>query len=86
MLVPFELDLGRGHPRGNRVVVDGHNLAHAVGGFTLTAEAGQVAHLELILAALPVTSTGEADVRLHPAIHDALVALGWTPPPDREER
>lgn len=67
-------DLANGH-----VVVDGQELY--VTGFKLEAEVG---HVPTLTADLPLVRgasiNAEARVIIPKETHDALVALGWTPP------
>ena len=65
-------------PDEGRVLVDGHDVSHATRSITLTP---REATLELDLVHFDGTTVdGEATLRVPPATHDALVALGWTPP------
>lgn len=74
---------GRG---GDQVVVDGQDLAPICAGYTLTTGAGHVPVLALQLRMRQVGEvTGEARVAVDAQTHQALVALGWTPPPAEEE-
>lgn len=67
-----------------RIVVGGHDLSDAVTGFTLDLESpGNPAVLTL---KLPIFDGADVDaanplVVVPQETHDALIALGWTPPP-----
>lgn len=68
------------------VSVDGVNIASAVKSYTLhrdarTALNGVSATLEVVLAAEFFRFGGDATVGIPKRVHEALVALGWTPPP-----
>ena len=66
------------------VVVDGVDLARGLTGLELTMGVGQIPQLTLDVQLIDTTEIQdiEARVYLSPASHDALVALGWTPPAD----
>ena len=64
----------------SQVRIDG-NLLDCVRGFTLSADVDTVPRLELDLLMFEDTPlSGEAEVIVPQSTHDALVALGWTPP------
>lgn len=64
----------------SEVRIDG-NLLDCVRGFTLTADVDSLPRLELDLLMFEDTPlSGEATVIVPQSTHDALVALGWTPP------
>lgn len=72
-------------PPGNgSVKVDGHEIGPAVQRFALTAHAGEVPTLEVELSHAEVTSLGaeQVEVIITEPTHEALIALGWTPPPE----
>lgn len=69
-------------PSRYRVLIDGTDIAKGLTGLTLRLGADQVPRLELDLQLADMTGLGpiEAEVHLRKASHEALVALGWTPP------
>jgi hypothetical protein len=75
---------GIGH---EHIEIDGHDLTKGVWSLDLTCRAGEIAELRLGLPLLRgLDLAGNAQVTVLPETHDALVALGWTPPPDVEVR
>jgi hypothetical protein len=74
--VPVQINLRNG--RGE-VLVAGHDIGSAVTGFTLEGEPGDPARLTLTIPTLEWDS-GKTTVLFVPVVHDALVAMGWTPP------
>jgi len=76
--LPVHIDLRNG--RG-QILVDGHDIASAVTGFDIESAAGDPSVLNVTLA-LPLLEVHADRTRVgftH-AVHEALVALGWTPP------
>lgn len=64
------------------MVVNGHDLTDAVCGVSVTSRAGHLSEVELDLRVYMVDTYGDgAEVLIPPATRDALIALGWTPPP-----
>jgi len=76
--LPVRINLREG--RGE-ILVDGHDIASAVTGFDILSDPGDPASLRLTLT-LPLLEVhaDRAMVGFTPAVHEALVALGWTPP------
>jgi hypothetical protein len=69
-------------PTGTAAVrLDGVDVARYVQSFDLHAEAGRMATVTLHLVGSTIYQ-GEAGVVLPEWLHEALVALGWTPPKD----
>lgn len=64
--------LGRGSLR-----LDDTDVSKAVQGFTLSSSVGELTKLTLDLL---VHTSAEAEVVVHPATHELLIDLGWTPP------
>jgi hypothetical protein len=62
------------------IEVDGTDVAPAVRGFTIVAERGALAALELELNVFPLEYEGPARVYLARESRDLLVSMGWTPP------
>lgn len=62
------------------VIVDGHDVSAAVASVAINADALSGHHVELRLATLDTEVDGEPSVGIPQRTHDALVALGWTPP------
>ncbi|MFD6474393.1 hypothetical protein ACFWEH_12945 [Streptomyces anulatus] len=63
--------------------IDGHDISKGATGLTLTiGRAGELPELQVDLRPIDVSTAGaiEARVFLTPSAHDALVAIGWTPP------
>jgi hypothetical protein len=67
---------------GTEVVVGGFDLTNVCFGLRVTADVNEIPRLELDLRVLEFELVGEARIRIPPATSDALIALGWTPPPD----
>lgn len=67
------------------VEVGGVDLARAVQGLNLSAEAGSppVLTLDLRLIELSQFESDETVIHIPAATRDALVALGWTPPAEQ---
>ncbi|HEY5834995.1 hypothetical protein [Streptomyces sp.] len=65
-----------------RVIVDGVDLSRGLTGINLTIGAGETPKLTLDVQLIDVTEIQDIDAQIYlsPASHDALVALGWTPP------
>jgi hypothetical protein len=68
----------------HRVVVDGVDLSPGLTGINLTMGVDEIPRLTLDVQLIAVTEVTdiESKVTIRPAAHDALVALGWTPPSD----
>lgn len=66
------------------VEVDGNDISKALRGLTVRLGAGHLPEVELDLSVIDVTDFGMPEVMVHipEAVHDALVKLGWTPPPE----
>jgi hypothetical protein len=63
------------------VELDGQRIESAIRGLTLSAHVGYLPTLEVDFAvASDVDVEGEVRWYIPPSTHDALVALGWTPP------
>lgn len=72
-----------GVSRDDRIEINGHDITSAVRRMTLDAEAGRLTSLTLNLNAVKgATLDGEMDVRLDEDVRDALLAIGWSAPPD----
>ncbi|NUQ95673.1 MAG: hypothetical protein HOY79_03635 [Streptomyces sp.] len=73
-------------PKTTTVRLDGHDIANALTGLTLTLGVDRVpeAHLELLL--IDVTDIQDIDARIliSDTAREMLVALGWTPPAEPE--
>lgn len=69
-------------PGRSEVIVDGYDVAHGLRSLTLCAGASEpeVPQLELNLVLAEVDVGGEVTVIVPPGTHEALVALGWSPP------
>jgi hypothetical protein len=68
---------------GHSLAIDGHDVSRAATGLTLTMGlAGTMPELQLDLQLIDASTLGsvEAEVILGAGAHEALVALGWTPP------
>lgn len=76
VLVHVEAD-GRGS-----VLVDGYDISHVVEGLQLAVKPGRPSQLILDVRVDRAvhSALGRHEVHLPEATHDALVALGWTPP------
>lgn len=69
----------------SHVVIDGHDISTAVRRVTVDMDcADAVPEVRLSLAFVEVTSfaAAEAEVILDEPTREALIALGWTPPPE----
>lgn len=74
--VEIATDGGRG-----TVVVDGVDMSGVVSRVTVQASVEQLPVITLELPAVAASLTfDQAVVVVHEQTHDALVALGWTPP------
>jgi hypothetical protein len=73
-----------GFGTGSRVEIDGHDITNAVRGLTIHGEAGSLADITLDLLILDVTEMQDEHARIFipEETRAALLALGWTPPPD----
>lgn len=71
-------------PLKHRVLIDGADIAKSLAGLTVHMGAGELPRIELDVQMVDVSRLGslEAEVVLGAGAHDALVALGWTPPAD----
>lgn len=69
-------------PHTYRVLIDGADIAKGLAGLTLRMGVDRAPMLELDLQLVDVAGLGsvEAEVALGEGAHEALVALGWTPP------
>ncbi|MBX9392271.1 hypothetical protein K4749_01320 [Streptomyces sp. TRM72054] len=79
---PYTLRIGRRDDKvGHVVELDGHDIANAVLGLTVTFKGGEppLATLDLVLDEIP-TETDEVRVHMPEATRELLVRLGWTPP------
>lgn len=75
-----------GVSKGDRIEINGHDITTAVRRMTLAAEVGELTTLTLDLGATQgVVFDGEVNVHLAEAARNALLALGWTPPPGEPE-
>ncbi len=75
-------------PEDTTVAIDGHDIAPAVRSLSLSHDGdnrGPVLELDLTWITVDL-ATEEAVVVLTPATHEALVKLGWTPPPPNGDR
>jgi hypothetical protein len=87
-----EIEIGK-NGLGGKVVVDGHDLAGSVQGFTVHGQVGRNTRLELDLGVRDRTRFGSPHVQvdLDPTTVEYLERAGWTPPPgqpsalDRDE-
>lgn len=68
------------------VKVGDHDLSNATRGVYMRADVGEITKVELDLAIIETQQVDVADadviVSLRPGVHEALIALGWTPPVD----
>jgi hypothetical protein len=70
-----------------QVLIDGHDIAHAVTGLTFTAGVDQATPtLRLDLQLIDITELGstETEVLLGHGVAETLQRLGWTPPKDSQ--
>lgn len=68
--------------KGTTVELDGVDYAHAIHALTLDSSYDNVSDLTLHMRVLNGwTFEGEVNVRVPSDVEEALVALGWTPPP-----
>ncbi|MFD5675602.1 hypothetical protein [Streptomyces sp. NPDC127040] len=81
-----QVEIHSAGPHSYRVLVDGADIAKGLVGLTLRMGVDQVPSLELDLQLVDVAGLGpvEAEVVLGEGAHEALVALGWTPPADSQ--
>lgn len=72
---------GRGH---GEVTIDGTNISSAVRAVNVLLTAGSSPRLEIELSVLDVTCdiSDGVDLLIPSDTREALVRLGWTPPPD----
>ena len=67
--------------RGGKVVVDETDISNVVSAVSVHQRAGQLPVVALEFGVVNVTDvTGLAAVRISDELHQALTALGWTPP------
>lgn len=68
------------------IELDGTDISDAIQGTEIEARAGQLTRVTLDLGLVEVQrlDAEKADVLISPDAHDALVALGWSPPVDEE--
>lgn len=74
-------------PNGTgKVVIDGHDIAKSVTGFTVHSQVGHTPRLELDLRAHDVTTfeAPHVQVLIDPTTAGFLERAGWTPPPGVE--
>lgn len=71
-----------GRPGCYQILIDGTDIAQGVTELDLSMRLNEVPTVTLDLKLIDVTELGsiEAEVMLGAGVHDALVALGWTPP------
>lgn len=66
-----------------QLLVDGHDISNITTSVQLTVDARQERRMTVELSAFPVDVVlSNAQVDLDQRIHDFLVRLGWTPPPE----
>lgn len=65
---------------GGSLLIDGVDISSSVRSYSLDGIAGEMPDLRLRLALRTTTFSGEVLVDIPPETHDALVAIGWTPP------
>lgn len=77
-----QVEIHQESPYKYRVLVDGVDIARSLTRLTLRMGVGEIPELDLGLQVIDVTQLGsiEAEVLLGAGVHEALVALGWTPP------
>lgn len=68
-----------GH-RKHSVVIGDHDISNATRGLVIRHTMGDLPTIELDLVVLNLGTKANARIVLSPATHDALIALGWTPP------
>lgn len=80
-MIDAQITLGPMCGAGSRVLLDGHDITNGVHGLRLSASVGNppMLYLEIPLHHVDV-DTRDVQVRIGQHTHDALVALGWTPP------
>jgi len=71
-------------PGQAHVEVNGHDISTALRGLSLELSVGNLPKVELDLCVVDVTDFAMTEVQLHipDDVRDALVKLGWTPPPE----
>ena len=71
-------------PGRARLLLDGQDISHGVTDLVVRLGVGEVARAELDLVLLDTTRIDSPDTEITIPIstHEALVALGWTPPED----
>lgn len=76
--VPVRISLSAG--RGE-ILVDGHDIARAIQSVKIECDASDIGRARLTLD-LPTLEWGsdKTSVLFVDDVHDALVAMGWTPP------
>lgn len=67
---------------GGRVAVGGTDISDAVSTVLVRLAAGDIPSAQLDLPLITASIDGDVHVSVIPRVHDALVALGWTPPPE----
>ena len=69
---------------GGEVRLGDRDISNTVRGIHIDAAAGQLTEITLDLCITEITHVVDAEPRYHLGtdVHDALVALGWTPPAD----
>lgn len=75
--VTIKLD---GTRRGGTVEIDGHDISAAITAVRVDAEASRMPRVTVDVASFSTTIDGTATIGIPQRTHDALVALGWTPP------
>lgn len=77
-----QVEIHQEGPEKYHVLIDGVDIAHGIVGLSLRMSVGEVPRVALDLDLIDVTQLGsvEAEVILRSGTHEALVALGWTPP------
>lgn len=63
------------------VKLNGTDIANALAGFTINANAGEPVTLLARLSPVALKYVGELDVRVPATMAAILKAAGWTPPP-----
>lgn len=66
---------------GHRVTIDGADITHSISSADLSLRLGRPAQLTIEVDLFDVTTFSDAETQVVLGDgHDALVALGWTPP------
>lgn len=73
-------DIQAGPMGTGRIVLDGTDFSAGVAGISLDARVGELTRLRLDVLFVELAFQGEVRVEIPARSHDALVALGWTPP------